>query len=105
MQPALPSATQVGATISCRVLQVDPKKRKIHMTFKTSMVKDKGVHICSYEDAKPGMNAVGFVTRISTNGVTVTFYGNVHGLVPARALHKHGIDDLESAFTFGQVSL
>jgi hypothetical protein len=96
---------QVGASIACRVLQVDTKDRRILMTCKPSMVKDKGLHICSYADARKGSVAIGFATKVSHGGVIVTFYDNVHGLVPARALIKHGVEDPVSAFTLGQVSI
>lgn len=53
--------------------------------------------------AKDGMPCKGFVTKVASFGLHVSFYGNVFGLLPAKALTRHGIEDPSEAFTTGQV--
>jgi rRNA biogenesis protein RRP5 len=93
----------VGQSVSVRVLQVDSGKNKVYATLKRSLVKDDGPHLCSYEDATPGRACVGFVTRVESYGLIVTFYANVHGLVPAKVLASQGVEDASAAFKVGSV--
>lgn len=51
-----------------------------------------------------GAACTGFVTKVAPFGLHVSFYGNVFGLLPAKALCRHGIQDPSEAFTAGQVS-
>lgn len=53
--------------------------------------------------AKEGVACTGFVTKVAPFGLHVSLYGNVFGLLPAKALTKHGIQDPAEAFTVGQV--
>jgi ribosomal protein S1 len=45
-----------------------------------------------------GTVCVGFVTRVETYGLIVTFYDNVHGIVPAKTLASQGVEDASQAF-------
>ena len=49
------------------------------------------------------MSCTGFVTKVAPFGLHVSFYGNVFGLLPAKALTRHGIHDPSEAFSSGQV--
>lgn len=53
---------------------------------------------------KEGMSCTGFVTKVAPFGLHVSFYGNVFGVLPAKALSRHGIQDPAEAFTTGQVN-
>ncbi|CAM9982541.1 unnamed protein product, partial [Hapterophycus canaliculatus] len=53
--------------------------------------------------AKDGTRCTGFVTKVAPFGLHVSFYGNVFGLLPAKALTRHGIQEPSEAFTVGQV--
>lgn len=50
------------------------------------------------------MACTGFVTKVASFGLHVSFYGNVFGLLPAKALTRHGIQEPSEAFTPGQVN-
>lgn len=50
------------------------------------------------------MACTGFVTKVASFGLHVSFYGNVFGLLPAKALTRHGIQQPSEAFTPGQVN-
>jgi len=95
---------RTGQVVTCRVLTVNPGKRKIYVTMKPSLVKDKrGTALTSYEDAISGSTHTGFVTKVGDYGVILTFYGNVHGLLPHRTLTQQGVEDVTKAFRLGQV--
>lgn len=93
---------KVGAKVSCRVLQVDPKNRRLFLTLKKSMLKDETEPITDYSKATKGKTAIGFITKITSAGVVVTFYNNVHGFVSAKLLAKQGVQDISESFTMGQ---
>ena len=42
--------------------------------------------------------------QVGTFGIVVTFYNNVHGLVPAKILAKQGVENVADAYSMGQVS-
>ncbi|CAM9504306.1 unnamed protein product, partial [Ectocarpus fasciculatus] len=96
---------KVGARVKGRVLTVDAGSSKSTLTLKRSMVKDKREIISTYTEAKEreGTACTGFVTKVAAFGLHVSFYGNVFGLLPAKGLTKHGIQDPCEAFTAGQV--
>ncbi|CAM9211625.1 unnamed protein product, partial [Ectocarpus sp. 12 AP-2014] len=96
---------KVGARVKGRVLTVDPGSSKSTLTLKRSMVKDKREVISTYTEAKEreGTACTGFVTKVAPFGLHVSFYGNVFGLLPSKALTKHGIQDPSEAFVVGQV--
>lgn len=58
---------------------------------------------CSARQAKKGLRCTGTVTKVGSFGIHVTFYGNVFGVIPAKSMVKHGIQDPSEAFNLGQV--
>ncbi|CAM9184247.1 unnamed protein product, partial [Phaeothamnion confervicola] len=135
-----------GTGVTARVLYVNPKTRRIFVTLRKSLVRDKMPPITSYG---PGANAgataagdaggahkggkagrgetasssggddggaaaagvpaargtvgTGFVTKVGPFGLVVTFYNNVHGLVPAKMLVRQGVEDVAADYELGQV--
>ena len=95
---------QAGQKVSCRILQVDPVSRKVYATMKPSLLKDAPATVLSaYHEAVPGKTCLGFVTKVGDFGVIVTFYGNVHGLLPTKHLAAQGVETPGEAFRLGQV--
>ncbi|GAB5033644.1 rrp5 homolog [Nannochloropsis oceanica] len=95
---------QAGQQVSCRILQVDLATRKVYATLKPSLLKDSPeTVIAAYSKAAPGRTCLGFVTKVGDFGVIVTFYGNVHGLLPAKHLAAQGVESPVEAFRLGQV--
>lgn len=84
--------------IMCSVLSVDTDKRKVLLTHKKSIVRSKLPQIISYDSVKIDTVSIGFVTNIQNFGVIVTFFNNVHGLVPAATLKAEGLQDFYSAY-------
>eukprot|EP00953_Heterococcus_sp_UTEX-ZZ885_P022372 12385-Heterococcus_DN1.PRE.1 len=66
------------------------------------MVKDIATPVTTYEQATRGTTATGFVTKVGAFGIVVTFYNNVHGLVPAKILAKQGVENVADAYSMGQ---
>jgi rRNA biogenesis protein RRP5 len=95
---------QAGQQVSCRILQVDLATRKVYATLKPSLLKDApDTVVAAYSEAAPGRTCLGFVTKVGDFGVIVTFYGNVHGLLPAKHLAAQGVENPAEAFRLGQV--
>ena len=89
---------KVGKRVKCRVLTADPVRRRALLTLKPTLVKSELPLLVAYPDgnatggalATPGIGSVvhGFVTAVKSAGLIVTFYNNVHGLVPLGDLKK-----------------
>ncbi|CAN0308612.1 unnamed protein product, partial [Discosporangium mesarthrocarpum] len=94
---------KVGSKMKGRVLTVDVGAGRATVTAKKSMVKDQNTPITTYDEATVGTKCVGFVTKVASFGLHVSFYGNVYGLIPAKHLDRHGIEDPSQGFTAGQV--
>ena len=100
---------RVGAKVSCRLLTVDKGGRKVHATMKKALVTDQTPPLMAYEellaatDQGHGRPATGFVSRVTAGGLTVTFFGNVYGVVASRTLLAQGVDDVHSAYAPGQM--
>jgi len=95
---------QAGQQVACRILQVDLATRKVYATLKPSLLKDAlETVVAAYSEAAPGRTCLGFVTKVGDFGVIVTFYGNVHGLLPAKHLAAQGVESPAEAFRLGQV--
>ena len=95
--------------MSCRLLTVDKGGRKVHATMKKALVTDPTPPLMAYEelleapDRGHGRAATGLVSRLTAGGLTVTFFGNVYGVVASRTLLAQGVDDVHSAYAPGQV--
>ena len=97
---------KIGQTIRCAVLQLDSKKKKkVFLTHKRSLLRSKLPKLRSYEEAEVNMLAHGFITKIEKYGIIITFYDNVHGLVPTNVLTAEGISDPKSAYSVSYITL
>lgn len=70
----------MGAKVKCRVLSVDPKEKKVAVTYKKGLVASKLTPLTSYEQAVEGLVTHGVVTGVQEYGCFVQFYNNVKGL-------------------------
>jgi len=102
---------KVGKKLKCRVLTSEPEKHRAHLTLMPTLVTSELPPLVTYPDpsqsgasAGPFIGSVvhGFVTAVKPAGVIVTFYNNVHGLVPSKALAKAGVEDVAAAFPMGK---
>ena len=85
---------RVGQVIRCKVLQLDEEKRgRVMLTHKRTILRSKLTTITAYQGLEINTVAHGFVTKAENYGVIVTFFNNVHGLVPADLLSTDGVAD------------
>nr|XP_014427885.1 protein RRP5 homolog [Pelodiscus sinensis] len=93
----------VGDEVKCRVLISQPEEKKLLLTLKKTLVTSKLPVLASYEAAKPGLMAHGFVVCAREFGCIVKFYNDVKGLVPKNELSSEPVPSPEKAFYAGQV--
>ncbi|GBG30044.1 Protein RRP5-like [Hondaea fermentalgiana] len=98
---------KVGQTVSARVLSLnfdDATKPKVVLTLKRSLVGTSLPLVTCNEDAKPGMLAQGFVTKVDADrGVYVSFFGSAFGQVSLQELASTGIQNPAEAYPVGKV--
>lgn len=86
---------KVGNKIDVRCLTVNSTEKKCILTAKRALItSDINEPITSYENIQSGRIATGFISKVSKNGIAVTFYNGVFGSVSARSLvDELGIED------------
>ncbi|XP_041116751.1 protein RRP5 homolog [Polyodon spathula] len=92
-----------GDEIRCRVLTVIPDTKRLILTRKKALVESKLPLICSYEDARPGRVAHGYIVCVKDFGCIVRFFNEVSGLVPRHELSTEPVPFPEKIFYSGQV--
>ncbi|VEU43270.1 unnamed protein product [Pseudo-nitzschia multistriata] len=95
----------VDAKVDVRVLWVDPIRKKCLVTAKKTIVQASQEQIITdYSDAKVGQIAVGFVSRVDDQGLSITFCNKVYGKVTARSLAADlGVEDHRETYSVGDV--
>ncbi|KAJ3043804.1 Protein RRP5 [Rhizophlyctis rosea] len=79
---------KIGTSVKCQVLEVDAKKKRLILTHKKSLMGSNLPPITSYTDVQPGQLAMGVITAIKDYGAIVTFYNDVHALIPIAELSE-----------------
>lgn len=96
-----------GSLVDVRCLTCDPATKQCVLTAKKTLLStDIENPIVDY--APPSMEvgriATGFISRVDENGITITFYNNVHGRVSSRSLASElGVEDPRTNYTMGDV--
>ena len=95
-----------GKKVKCHVLSVDAAKSRVVLSMKTSFCESDTPRIMQYSDVKPGTVCTGFISAIKDFGCILTFFNDVHGLVPRDQLGIEGIikgeTQPEECFRVGQ---
>lgn len=96
---------KVGNKIDVRCLIVSPIERRCVLTAKKTLLSsDIDDPITSYASLLPGTIANGFVTRVTKQGLTITFYNNVFGRASARKLAEElGVENPALDYSIGDV--
>ncbi len=94
---------KVGQKVSGAVLEVQPEKRKILMTMKKSLIDSKYPIIGSLADVSAGMKSHGVVTGIRDDGIFVTFYNSMSGMIGESQLGLKSSQSPRDAFSVGQI--
>ncbi|XP_068445534.1 protein RRP5 homolog isoform X2 [Clinocottus analis] len=92
-----------GMKIKCRVLSVEPEKKKLYLSRKKALVDSTLPLFLSFSDARPGRVSHGYIVSIKDFGCIVRFYNNVRGLVPLHQLSSEPVVSPEEVFYVGQV--
>jgi len=93
----------VGDRIKCRVLRVDPTKRKVHLTAKSILVNEEFPVVSTYDPDDVGKVTEGVVVSLSTEGILLQLFGEARGWVPKRFISAEGpVEYPEKLFFIGQ---
>lgn len=92
-----------GATVSCRVLSKDLKRRQVRLTLKKSLVNSDQKVWQSYPDISVGDSTPGTLVKVDPFGALVEFYGGVKGFLPVAEMSEAYIKDATEHFQVGQV--
>ncbi|EIW86889.1 hypothetical protein CONPUDRAFT_115715 [Coniophora puteana RWD-64-598 SS2] len=91
-----------GGSVKCRVLTVDPERKRVVLTAKKTLVDSELPIISSFEDAKVGMVVHAVVFKVFEKGLQLEFFNNVKAFVPVREASE-GTGTLTDAFPVGKV--
>ncbi|KAF7981179.1 hypothetical protein HWV62_34965 [Athelia sp. TMB] len=93
-----------GAQIKCRVLTVDPERKRVALTAKKSLIESSLPIITKFKEATVGMITHAVVFRITEKGLQVEFYNGLKAFVPTREANSDAVTGkLTDAFPIGKV--
>ncbi|CAK5279992.1 unnamed protein product, partial [Mycena citricolor] len=92
-----------GASIKCRVLVVDPERKRIALTAKKTLVESTLPLITSLSDAKIGTVTHAVVFKIFEKHLLVEFFNNLKAMVPLSEVSETPIAKLAESFPLGRV--
>ncbi|KAG9314209.1 hypothetical protein JVU11DRAFT_4995 [Chiua virens] len=93
---------KAGVSIKCRVLAVDPERKRVVLTAKKTLLDTASPILTSFADAKVGLVTHAVVFRVSDKHLMVEFFNNVKAIVPAREASETGAK-LSDIYTPGKV--
>ncbi|KAJ7431840.1 hypothetical protein B0H11DRAFT_839096 [Mycena galericulata] len=94
---------KAGASIKCRVLVVDPERKRISLTAKKTLVESALPVIATVDDAKIGTVVHAVVFKVFEKHLMVEFFNNLKALVPAREVSETSVSKLSESFPIGKV--
>jgi len=92
-----------GASIKCRVLTVDPERKRIALSAKKTLIESSLPVVSKFEDARIGLVTHAVVFKITDKGLQVEFYNGLKAFVPAREASESTSGRLSGAFSIGKV--
>lgn len=92
-----------GGSIKCRILVVDPARKRVVLTAKKSLIDSTLPIVSSLDDAKEGVIAHAVVFKASEKSLQVEFYNNLKAIVPIHEASETTISSLPEAFPVGKV--
>ncbi|OCH94735.1 U3 snoRNP-associated protein Rrp5 [Obba rivulosa] len=91
-----------GGSIKCRVLVVDPVRKRVALTAKKTLLDSTLPIISKFEDAQVGLVTHAVVFKTSEKSLQVEFYNNIKAIVPAREASEAAVASLSNAFPVGK---
>ncbi|KAF7339807.1 rRNA biogenesis protein RRP5 [Mycena venus] len=94
---------KAGANIKCRVLVVDPERKRISLTAKKTLVESTLPVVATLEDAKVGIVVHAVIFKVFEKHLMVEFFNNLKAVVPAREISETVVSKLSESFPVGKV--
>ncbi|KAJ7225707.1 hypothetical protein GGX14DRAFT_640485 [Mycena pura] len=94
---------KAGASIKCRVLVVDPERKRISLTAKKTLVESTLPIIATLEDAQIGTVSHAVIFKVFEKHLMVEFFNNLKALVPLREISETPVSKLSELFPIGKV--
>ncbi|KAL5495001.1 RRP5 [Sanghuangporus weigelae] len=91
-----------GSSLKCRVLAVDPDRKRIMLTAKKTLVESDLSIISKIEDVEAGMFAHGVVCKVNEKSLLVEFYNHIRGVVPIKEVSETPITSLAEFYPVGK---
>ncbi|EKM61289.1 uncharacterized protein PHACADRAFT_168722 [Phanerochaete carnosa HHB-10118-sp] len=92
-----------GGSIKCRILVVDPERKRVVLTAKKTLIDSSLPIVASLDDVKEGLVTHAVVFKVSEKSLQVEFYNNLKAIVPIREASETTISSLSAAFPLGKV--
>ena len=77
----------------CKGRVLSRENDRVSITLKKTLISSTLPILASYEDAAVNLITHGFITKVETFGLIITFYNKVHGLIPAHTLGASYVDN------------
>ncbi|KAH9065673.1 nucleic acid-binding protein [Lactarius vividus] len=91
-----------GANIKCRVLVVDPERKRVALTAKKTLVESDLPIVSRLEDAEVGMVTHAVIFKITEKRLLVEFFNNVKGSIPFKEAGENLVGPLSGNFKVGK---
>ncbi|KAI0361371.1 hypothetical protein OH77DRAFT_1468895 [Trametes cingulata] len=91
-----------GGSLKCRVLVVDPERKRIVLTAKKTLVESTLPIVAQLSDAQVGVVTHAVVFKASDKSLQIEFYNNLKAIVPAREASETALSSLPAAFPIGK---
>ncbi|KAI0095104.1 nucleic acid-binding protein [Irpex rosettiformis] len=91
-----------GGSIKCRILVVDPERKRVVLTAKKTLLESTLPIISKLEDAKVGLVTHAVVFKTSEKSLQVEFFNNLKAIVPIREASETSLSSLSAIFPIGK---
>ncbi|CAI2170293.1 2114_t:CDS:10 [Funneliformis geosporum] len=94
---------KIGTTHKCRVLNTDPPKNHIYVTFRPILINSDLPIFKSFDDIKSGIVTHGIISGIIGQGCIVQFFGGLKAFIPINQCGIESIKNPKDHFRIGQI--
>ncbi|KAI0308284.1 U3 snoRNP-associated protein Rrp5 [Multifurca ochricompacta] len=91
-----------GSSIKCRVLVVDPERKRVALTAKKTLVESDLPLVSRLEDAQVGVVTHAVIFKITEKSLLVEFFNNVKGSIPLKEAGENLVGPLSDSFAVGK---
>ncbi|KAJ3575984.1 hypothetical protein NP233_g748 [Leucocoprinus birnbaumii] len=94
---------KTGASIKCRVLVVDPERKRISLTAKKTLLDSQLPVLSNMDLVRVGTIAHAVVFKVHEKHLLVEFYNNLKAVVPLKEVSETPVTNIKEAFPIGKV--